>query len=136
MLHYLVACARVRESGLNLANLLLIDDEEDLVDLIRFDLQRRGHTVEVCTDGAAAIDLLGRRGFDLVITDLRMPGSDGLAICQTMRQKHGSTPVIVLSGYSEVDLELDTLGITHRLRKPFPLASLATLIDELTKPTN
>lgn len=117
-----------------MANLLLIDDEEDLVDLIRFDLQRRGHVVDVCTDGLEALGILGKKSFDLVITDLRMPGADGLAICQTVRQKDRATPVIVLSGYSEVDFELDALGIKHRLRKPFPLATLADLITDLTRP--
>lgn len=119
-----------------MAHLLLIDDEEDLVDLIRFDLQRRGHAVDVCTDGREAIRVLEGQSFDLVITDLRMPGADGLAICQTVRQKHGATPVIVLSGYSEVDLELEALGVKHRLRKPFPLASLADLITTLTRAKN
>ncbi len=119
-----------------MANLLLIDDEEDLVDLIRFDLQRRGHHVEICTDGNDAIALLGKKRFDIVITDLRMPGVDGLAICRTVKLQHGSTSVIVLSGYSEIDSELEALGVKHRLRKPFPLASLATLIAELTKPSN
>ncbi len=117
-----------------MANLLLIDDEEDLVDLIRFDLQRRGHVVEACTDGQQALRILAEKRFDLVITDLRMPGADGLAICQTVRQTHGSTPVIVLSGYSEVDFELEALGVKHRLRKPFPLASLSELITDLTRP--
>lgn len=119
-----------------MASLLLIDDEEDLVDLIRFDLQRRGHAVDACTDGNVAIRMLGEKRFDLVITDLKMPGADGLAICQKVRQDHGTTPVIVLSGYSEVDFELEALGVKHRLRKPFPLASLAALIEQLTGPVN
>jgi DNA-binding response OmpR family regulator len=115
-----------------MARILLIDDEEDLVDLIRFDLERRGHTVETSSDGDHALEILKNQTFDLVITDLKMPGTGGLGICQELRLNHRSTAIIVLSGYSDVELELDALGITNRLRKPFPLAALANLITQLT----
>ncbi len=119
-----------------MANILLIDDEEDLVDLIRFDLQRRGHVVEACLDGNEALSFIDKQRFDLIVTDLRIPGADGLAICRRVKEKPYTTPVIVMTGHSEVDSELKALGVKHSLRKPFPLSELATLVSALTRSQN
>jgi two-component system chemotaxis response regulator CheY len=109
--------------------ILVVDDDDDLRETICDVLALAGHDVVQAADGRAALAQLRARRFDLIVTDLQMPGMDGwelLAALQTdWRLRH--TPVCVVSAEADVPRRASTRFI----RKPFELASLVRIIDEV-----
>ena len=80
--------------------ILVVDDEKLLVKGIKFNLENEGYDVDVCYDGATAVQMAAQGGYDLIILDLMMPGLDGLEACQRIRQT-STVPIIMLTAKSE-----------------------------------
>ena len=118
-----------------MANLLLIDDEEDLVDLIRFDLQRRGHAVDATSDGRVAMELVTGKRYDLVITDLRMPGKSGLKVIDKALALPNKPAVIMMTAYGSIDSAVEAMkrGAVDFLTKPVQIERLEILIQRALK---
>jgi two-component system KDP operon response regulator KdpE len=93
--------------------------------VLRTSLQGNGHEVEVAQDGAAALDLFLKRQPDLVITDLSMPGMDGIELTREIRSR-GQTPVIVLSVRNQDSAKITALdeGGGDYITKPFSIQEL------------
>ena len=106
---------------------LVVDDEESVRDLVAKTLARDCE-VETVADGPAAVDRLQATIYDLLITDLRMPGMDGLSVIRALRAYSG-LPVIVLTAYStEANaIEALNLGVTGYLTKPFRLERMVAM---------
>lgn len=105
------------------ATVLVIDDEKDLVELLRYNLEKEGYDVIGANEGAAGLDIARRHRPDLVILDVMMPQPDGLEVCRRLRgdPKTASIPVIMLTAKSSeadrvVGLEL---GADDYVTKPF-----------------
>ena len=80
------------------ARILVVDDELSMRELLEIFLSQLGHTVQVASDGATAMRLLiEEEPFDLVLTDLRMPGAHGMVVLERTRDLHPDTPIIVMS---------------------------------------
>jgi len=108
--------------------ILVIDDEKDLIELVRYNLEKEGYDVIAATDGQTGLDVATKHRPDLVVLDLMMPGIDGLQVCQKLRadQKVGRTPVIMLTAKATeadriVGLEL---GADDYITKPFSPSEL------------
>ena len=103
-----------------MARVLVVDDEEGIRDFIADALETAGHETVQAADGEAALAELRRRGFHLMITDLRMPRLDGMALVRTARAEWPEMEVIVLTAYGTVDgaVEAMKLGALDYLRKP------------------
>src|SRR5690606_23143925 len=103
-----------------MARILVADDEPGLREFITDALELDGHVVAAAPDGKAAAKLLDERGFDLVITDLKMPGLDGMAILRKVRAEQPETEVIVMTAHGTVDnaVEAMKLGAFEYLQKP------------------
>ena len=103
-----------------MARVLVVDDEEGIRDFIADALETAGHETVQAADGEAALAELRRRGFHLMITDLRMPRLDGMALVRTARVEWPEMEVIVLTAYGTVDgaVEAMKLGALDYLRKP------------------
>jgi CheY-like chemotaxis protein len=80
---------------------LVIDDEEGIRDLFKEYLGILGHDADVAGDGAGGLALLGERRYDLVLTDLVMPGMSGLAVAQAVRRQLPELRIIVISGSAD-----------------------------------
>jgi CheY-like chemotaxis protein len=112
--------------------ILLIEDEVAVRSLTRRVLARQGYTVIDARDGAEALALARREdaAFDLVITDVVMPGMSGPAVAVELRALIGGVPVLYMSGYT--DDEMLRRGIhtsdTHFLQKPFTPSSILTQV--------
>jgi excisionase family DNA binding protein len=106
---------------------LVVDDEESVRNLVAKTLEKECE-VETVADGPAAVDRLQAEDFDLLITDLRMPGMDGLSVIRQIRQR-SEVPVIVLTGFStEANaIEALNLGVTGYLSKPFRLERMVEM---------
>ena len=103
-------------------SLLLVDDEEDILRLLRYNLEKEGYTVLTATDGYQAIDVAEGRDLDLILLDIMMPGLDGYDVCRKLRasQRHAHTPIIFLTARDgEVDEILGLeLGADDYIQKP------------------
>lgn len=112
--------------------ILVLDDERAIVELLGFLLEENFETT-LCTDAVTAITLIETKEFDLVLTDLRMPGCSGVEVVRRARVTQPRTPVVVLTGCTEADAELQQvmdLGIQGVIHKPFR-ASAEQLNDTL-----
>lgn len=103
--------------------ILVVDDEENIVELIRFNLERDGYQVLSAGDGNAALELVRTEAPDLILLDIMLPGKDGLTICRELQndKEHRHIPVILLSARGE---ELDKvlgleMGADDYVTKPF-----------------
>ncbi|MFA5385816.1 MAG: response regulator transcription factor [Eubacteriales bacterium] len=102
---------------------LVVDDEEHIVELVRFNLEREGFEVIASGDGDAALKKVSSEQPDLIILDLMLPGQDGLSVCRTLRSDPDTKgiPVIILSARTEeIDRVLGLeMGADDYVTKPF-----------------
>ena len=109
-----------------MSTILVIDDEKGILQIIRQTLTRFGHEVETAGDGQEGIDKFDDGNFDIVITDIRMPGVDGNGVVKHIRNSNRqSIPVIAISG---TPWQLETQSFDMVLPKPFPLKELVDSI--------
>jgi two-component system, NtrC family, response regulator AtoC len=103
-----------------MARILIADDEPGLREFLRDALEGDGHTVDDAYDGEKAAALLDDRGYDLLITDLKMPGRTGMDLVRKVRAEQPETQVIVLTAHATVDTAVEAmrLGAFDYLRKP------------------
>ncbi|MFN9704815.1 MAG: response regulator, partial [Planctomycetota bacterium] len=108
--------------------ILLVDDESIVRDVFVRLLAAIGYDAEVAADGAAALAILRDPGksVDLVITDLHMPGMDGMQLIQEIRRLQPDLPVVLASGFADKadPAAIDTLGFVAQLDKPFGMEAL------------
>ena len=103
-----------------MARVLVVDDEEGIREFVAEALEDDGHVVVRAKDGAEAAARLRAQAFDLVITDLRMPEMDGMALVRTARAEQPEMEVIVLTAHGSVETAVEAmkLGAFDYLRKP------------------
>ena len=104
------------ESG----RILVVEDDEFVCNSLKWLLTDEGYHVEVTTEGAEALRMVEQNPYDLVITDLMMPGVDGLEVLKKVKTVSEDTSVIVLTGYGTVDAAVSALneGAFDFLTKP------------------
>lgn len=102
--------------------ILVVDDEQDIVDLISYNLSKEGYEVTTASNGTEAVELAQRLRPDLVILDIMMPGLDGFEVCRTLRQDPAmqSTAIVFLTAKAgEIDQILGLeLGADDYIQKP------------------
>ena len=103
-----------------MARILVADDEAGLREFITDSLELDDHTVVAAKDGKEAAKILEERGFDLVLTDLKMPGMDGMTLLRKIRAEQPEVEVIVMTAHGTVDnaVEAMKLGAFEYLQKP------------------
>src|SRR3989304_639501 len=113
-----------------MSQILVVDDEELFLIQIQEVLQKDGHEVYTARSGMDALDRFRVGGFDLVITDLKMPGMDGLQLLQEIRNHSPKLPVIMMSGQGTIDLAVSAIkeGAVDFLVKPFSWDHLSVVI--------
>jgi DNA-binding NtrC family response regulator len=117
-----------------MADILVVDDDESIVQAFRAFLASEGHDCRVASNVDDAVREVSSGRPDLVITDVRMPGADGLEGLQRMRETAPGLPVIVMTAYgtSQTSIEAMRLGAFDYLSKPLDLDELRTLIRKAT----
>jgi len=118
-----------------MARIIVIDDNEAARSTMRRVLERVGHEVLEASDGAAGLKLLAETGVTLVITDIFMPGQDGIVTLGRIRKEFPGVRVIAVSGgdaTGRIDLRRDAelLGAARTLRKPFAPTELRRAVEE------
>ena len=104
-----------------MARILVVDDEKKMRHLLSMMLENRGHTADQAADGREALNLLARKPYDLVITDLRMPHMDGRELFRLMKSQGMETPVIFITAFATVESAVESLqeGVVDYISKPF-----------------
>jgi len=105
-----------------LKKILVIDDDAAILECIVYFLEEEGHSVISCSDGSEGIRLFLEESFDLVVTDIMMPGKDGLGTIIEMQKANPSVAILAISGVDMKETLLDAaeiFGAVHTLNKPF-----------------
>lgn len=117
-----------------MARILIADDEEAIRSLIARALRQDGHEVMTATDGAHALDVLGRErgGFELLLSDIRMPVMDGIALAHAAARAHPAVTILLMTGYAdqrERALGLDSL-VREVVQKPFSISEMRDVVKK------
>ena len=120
-----------------MARILIAEDEEGIRHLVARALTQDGHEVVTAGDGAEALDVLTReRGaFELLLTDIRMPVMDGIALALAATRDHPALTILLMTGYADQRERahgLDAL-IHDVVTKPFTLATIRTVVSDALK---
>jgi DNA-binding NtrC family response regulator len=110
--------------------ILVVDDEPIVCERLKPALEKVGFYVETHTDSQNAIDRLAEEKFDVVVTDIKMKGPDGLAILHFVKQQSPSTHVVIITGFATVDSAREAMksGAADFIAKPFKIRQLRDLI--------
>lgn len=117
--------------------ILLVEDETDLIKLLKYNLEKEGFKVSYATDGSVALAEIRREAPDVVVLDLMLPGLDGLEVCRQLRRsdRFARIPILILSARSEeadriVGLEL---GADDYVTKPFSMREVVARVRALLR---
>jgi DNA-binding NtrC family response regulator len=118
-----------------MSHLLLIDDDPNTLASLSRAFRLAGHDTTVADNAARAIDLLGSRRFDVILSDVVMPGKDGIELLAEVRELGITTPVIMISGQATVDMAVRAtrLGALDFLEKPLSTDKLLLAVDNAQK---
>jgi len=127
------AAIPLRESGQsNMANeiILIADDEPDVLDLCQRILRAEGYRVEPVKSGYEAVERIRRESFDLLLTDIKMPGMNGLETAQAVKETDPGIICVIMTGYSTMDTAIEALklGVDDFVLKPFAPEDLSMSI--------
>ena len=116
-------------------SILLVEDEENLQEALKLNLELEGYEVSSSFDGAQALKMVAQEHFDLMILDVMLPELDGIAVCETIRLTNTELPILILSaknGSADRVLGLKK-GADDYLTKPFNLEELLLRVNKLIK---
>jgi DNA-binding NtrC family response regulator len=111
-------------------HILLIDDEKIALTNLSHVLEREGYQITACMDGESGLQAMEKSAFDLVLTDLRMPGIDGMEVLKHIKATTPDVPVIMITGHATLDSAVDAMkaGAYHYIAKPFRLAEAREVV--------
>ena len=110
--------------------ILVVDDEESIVDILRINLKKEGYKVLEAFDGEAAVKIALEQNPDLILLDVMLPKMDGFTVCRTLRERI-STPIIMITAREEeVDKVLGlAIGADDYITKPFSVRELMARVQ-------
>jgi len=110
--------------------LLIVDDEPDALDFLSEAFQE-SYEIEQASSGSLAVQKLQEREFDLVLTDLHMPGKDGMAVLQASQEKNPDAPVVMVTAYgsTEAAIRATKQGAYHFITKPFKIDEVELILS-------
>src|SRR5690349_14919129 len=111
--------------------ILIVDDEESLRRVLQVQLENRGHEISLAKNGLEVLALLADSPYDLVLTDLRMPGLSGLELLKRIRANHPGTEVILLTAFGTIENAVEAMqsGAYHYVTKPVRFDELAIVVE-------
>jgi len=115
--------------------LLLVEDKSELRAMLRKALERNGFAVDEAPDGSAAIQKIRSRRYQMIVTDLKMPGASGLEVLRESKQADASIPVILLTAFGSVEEAVSAMkeGAFDFIQKPVDLDHLKLLVERATR---
>ena len=112
--------------------ILIVDDDEDIRSVLEETLGDWGYQTVIAMNGKEGLEAFRSAGFSLIITDVRMPGLDGLSMLKKIREEDSRIPIIVITGYPSVDSAVESLveGADYYLVKPIHFDDLKAKIGK------
>ena len=113
-------------------SILILDDEPIVSKRLKPSLEKKGYDVETFTESLAALMRVKEKKFDIVITDLKMEGIDGMQFLTEVKKGSPDTEVIVITGFATMDTAKESFqkGVFDFLAKPFKLGEIAEVIKK------
>jgi two-component system cell cycle response regulator CpdR len=115
-----------------MARILLADDDKGMLDTVGRALQRDGHVVTTTDDGGEAAAKLGAGAFDLLISDIQMPGVDGIELAQRAVTLQPRPAIVLMSGHTDALDQARKIAGVRVLAKPFQIDALRAIIRAAT----
>ena len=117
--------------------ILIVDDEEAIVTLLRFNIEKAGFETDIAFDGKKAIKKAEKNNYALIVLDLMLPGLNGLEVCKYLRSHHNETPILMLTarGAEEDKIKGLELGADDYLTKPFSPKEVVARINAILRRT-
>jgi pyruvate,water dikinase len=114
---------------------MVLDDEATVGERLKDFLEKRGMAVETFRDSGKAIHRLQEKRFDVIVTDLKMPGPNGVDVLLSVKERSPSTQVILITGYATIEAarEAEAIGAFDFILKPFELEDLHKLVKKAAK---
>jgi CheY-like chemotaxis protein len=128
-----VAAEPARPARGSHGSILVIDDEASVRELVSDVLSLQGHTVSAAVDGADGVARFRSGQFDLVLTDLGMPGMNGWEVTRAIRLLSPTTPILLLTGWRDVVEPPEGARVDGILTKPFNVDSLSATVGQVLK---
>ena len=117
------------------AHLLIVDDEANTLASLSRAFRLGGHEATVCDNAGRALELAKSQSFDLILSDVVMPGKDGLTLLEELKQQGVTTPVVMMSGQAHIEMAVRAtrLGALDFLEKPISSDKLLLTVDNVLK---
>jgi CheY-like chemotaxis protein len=111
-------------------NILIIDDEKSLLDLLTVVFKKEGYGVKTAPSAARGFEILEKEEVDLVVTDIKMPGADGMDVLRFVRESRPGVPVILITAYGSISQAVEALkaGALDYVVKPFDVEELKIIV--------
>ena len=122
-----IECSRSPRS----AHILLVEDEKDVREILRKQLEADGHEVAETSSGSEALVLAERSPFDVVLTDVMIPDLDGIQLVQRVSRLPSSPVTIVMTGFGSIEMAVKAIkaGAFDFLQKPFSMEVLSATVE-------
>jgi len=116
-------------------HILVIDDERSMVELLEADLSLRGFRITGCTSAAAALESLATTDAQVILTDLNMPGVNGLQLCERVVANRPDIPVVVMTAFGSLQTAIEAIraGAWDFVTKPVEMELLAVVLDRAVR---
>ena len=117
-------------STTTMAHILIIDDERSIRSTMKDILEFEQHTVTLAEDGAQALEAVGRETFDLIFSDIKMPGMDGMELLDALLARGVEAPIVMISGHGTIETAVEALkkGAFDFIEKPIDLNRLLVTV--------
>lgn len=116
------------------AKILIVDDDPDIIESVRYPLEKKGYQVSIARDGSQGIALAEKEEPDLVILDMMMPKRSGFLVLEKLRRSHTAPIRIIMITANEGSRHkayAEMLGVDDYIRKPFAMDKLIESVDKL-----
>ena len=112
--------------------ILIVDDEDFMRGAVLEVLRRANHVAMTASSAKEAIDIVSNRSFSVIITDVKMPGMNGVELFRELKKRHPETSIIIMTGFPDLEDAVEVIkeGAVDYLQKPFPPDRLVELVNQ------
>ena len=115
------------------SKILIVDDSQELTDVIHEYMEIYGFIVDTTTESTDALRLIGANGYDVIVSDIHMPGMDGLELMGRIKNKYPDLPVVLITGYSISEARKIAMekGADAFVAKPFHMKEILDVVTNI-----
>src|SRR2546428_74164 len=114
-----------------MSSILIVEDEPKMLRLLDLNLSEEGYSTHTAQDADSGLKILRQEKIDLVLTDLKLPGMDGLEFLQAVKRSGANVPVIVMTAYGTVETAVEAMkaGASDYVLKPFSIEEIKLIVS-------